>query len=216
MRQPRLRGDIEGIMHAARRAADLTRQLLAFSRRQVVKPEVIDLNDIVQSLVHMLSRVLGQHVRLETSVTSAPALVWADGGALELALLNLTVNARDAMPAGGVLTVTTTVRTLDATSREAHCGARPGRYCCVSVRDTGTGIQADVLEHIFEPFFTTKGIGQGTGLGLASVYGTVKQFEGYVDVQTELGVGTVFDVYLPEALARPPQMESHAMPGTKP
>ncbi|MGH7700016.1 MAG: PAS domain-containing protein, partial [Gemmatimonadales bacterium] len=195
--------DVAEIRKAALRAADLTRQLLAYSRRQVLAPKVLDLNAVVSGLEPMLRRVLGEDVEFATALAPGLGAVRADPGQVEQVLLNLVVNARDAMPEGGRLTLATASVTLDALSGLEHVGAAPGPYVAVAVSDTGTGMPSDVRAHLFEPFFTTKEVGKGTGLGLATVYGIVKQSGGFVTVTTELGRGSTFRVHLPEVEAEP-------------
>ncbi len=190
--------DLENIQSAARSAAALTRQLLAFSRRQVIQPRSVNLNDVVQEMAALLHRVIGEPVTLVTDLAPDLAPIWADPAQLQQVVLNLAVNARDAMPAGGTLTIMTDNVTLDEAYALRH-GIAPvaGAYIRLSVSDTGIGMDAETQARIFEPFFTTKPIGQGTGLGMATVYGVVKQAGGYVWVYSELRRGTVFRIYLP-------------------
>ena len=188
---------VQDIRDAADRASALTRQLLAFSRRQVLAPRRLDLNDIVAGVEKMLRRLIGEHIVLEVTLAGSLPPVKVDPSQLEQALINLALNARDAMPAGGRLEIRTGVVALDERACAGRRDRRPGTYCQLSVRDTGCGIPPDVLEHVFEPFFTTKGVGQGTGLGLSSVYGLVTQSGGFVDVTSEVGVGTTFHIALP-------------------
>ena len=185
------------IVQASERAANLTRQLLAFSRRQVMHTRVLDLNDIVTSLAKMLQRIVGEDVRLQLNLHTRPLQVRADAGMLDQVLLNLVVNARDAMPRGGRLSISTAEKTLTRDEAAAIPDAAPGRYFCLRVADTGTGIAPEILSRIFEPFFTTKEPGKGTGLGLATVFGIVKQHGGSVGVESEIGRGTVFEILLP-------------------
>jgi PAS domain S-box-containing protein len=192
-----LRKNIEGITKAGVRAAGLTRQLLAFSRRQMLQAKVLDLNTIVRELDTMLQRLIGEDIDLMTMLSPSLGQVKADPGQLEQVLLNLVVNARDALPRGGKITIETTHAELDEAYARAHLGVRPGSYVVLAVSDTGIGIDAEIQKCIFDPFFTTKEIGKGTGLGLSTVYGIVKQSEGSISVYSELGQGTTFKVYLP-------------------
>ncbi|HJQ54228.1 MAG TPA: PAS domain S-box protein [Gemmatimonadaceae bacterium] len=189
--------DLKEIQAAADRAAALTRQLLAFSRRQVLQPQVIDLNGLIQNLHSMLRRLLREDIELVTKLAPGLWHVNADPGQLEQVLVNLIVNARDAMPNGGRLTVETNNLDLDDEYAELHAGAPRGPYVVLSVSDTGVGMSPEIQTRIFEPFFTTKAQGEGTGLGLATVYGIVKQSGGYIWVYSEEGKGTMFKVYLP-------------------
>jgi PAS domain S-box-containing protein len=195
--------DVEQIRRASERAATLTRQLLAFSRRQFLQPQVIDVNTLVGNLATMLHRLIGEDVQLELRLDADAGRVSADPGQLEQVVMNLTVNARDAMPQGGRLTLETAPATLDQTFVAAHPGSIAGAHVRLSIHDTGCGMSPDVMSHLFEPFFTTKEPGRGTGLGLSTVYGIVKQHRGYIDVTSEPGRGSSFEVYLPRVEARP-------------
>lgn len=212
----RLRRPAEEITKAAERAAGLTRQLLAFSRRQVLQPKSLDLNAVVGNMVGLFQRLIGEHITVVTTLDPAVRPIKADLVQLEQVLVNLAVNARDAMLQGGTLTLETKAIELDATTAD-RLRRPPGVYARLIVRDTGCGMDENTRTHCFEPFFTTKPVGKGTGLGLATVYGIVQQSEGAIEVDSEPGRGTAFLIYLPlaqhlEHAARPPYDEP--MPGT--
>jgi PAS domain S-box-containing protein len=190
-------GDVGQIQLAAERAAALTRQLLAFARREVVRPQVINVNEVIAGVEEMLRRTIGEHVELVTSLGTGLWPVMADPGQLEQVLVNLAVNARDAMPGGGTLTIDTCNITVDTDAIAKGSPARLGPNVRMQVSDTGTGMPANVAEHAFEPFFTTKSEGAGTGLGLATVYGILAQADGHVRIYSEAGAGTSFSITLP-------------------
>jgi PAS domain S-box-containing protein len=194
--EDRSRGKVEEILQAGERAAGLTQQLLAFSRKQVLQPRVLDLNDRVLDLQKMLRRLIGEDIALEACLSQPLGRVHADPGQIEQVIINLAVNARDAMPRGGSLQLTTANVTLDDAAASA-VGLPPGAYAHLSVADTGCGMTPEVMERIFEPFFTTKGDGKGTGLGLSTVYGIIHQSGGSVTVQSRPGHGATFTIYLP-------------------
>ncbi len=191
-----LRSNLECIQESAERAANLTRQLLAFARRQVIEPRRINLNQLIVNLNKMLHRLIGEDIKLVTQTVSDLGQVRADPGQIEQVLLNLVVNARDAMPDGGTLTIRTANATINEDYARRHL-ATPGKYAMVSVTDTGVGMTEEVKQHIFEPFFTTKEQGKGTGLGLATCFGIIQQSNGHIESESQLGRGTEFRFYLP-------------------
>jgi CheY-like chemotaxis protein len=194
---PELLDSTQAIYLSADRAARLTRQLLMFSRKNVMKSEPLDLRKVVSDLSKMLKRLLGETVTLEFNPPPELPLVQADTGMIEQVIMNLAVNSRDAMPNGGTLTISTSPIEMDDAYVQTHPEARLGAFVCLRVSDTGSGMDSATMARIFEPFFTTKAVGKGTGLGLATVYGIVKQHEGWVEVNSEVGKGTTFSVFFP-------------------
>jgi PAS domain S-box-containing protein len=192
-----LREDVAEMLEASRRAASLTRQLLAFSRRQVIEPRAVNLNELVSESEKMLRRILGEDIDLQTALSPSLGQVKADPTQIEQIILNLTVNARDAMPGGGRLTIETLNLPLNEEYAASNADVAPGEYVVLAVTDTGAGMDEDTIRHVFEPFFTTKPVGQGTGLGLSTVYGIVKQSGGHIEVHSEAAHGTSFKVFLP-------------------
>jgi nitrogen-specific signal transduction histidine kinase/CheY-like chemotaxis protein len=190
-------GDIREIKKAADRAADLTRQLLAFSRKQILQPRIVNLNQVIADMKKMLRRLIGEDVELETNLAPDPGLVLVDPGQIDQVVMNLVVNARDALPRGGKLTISTAQAEITTADVPRYIGSKPGSYVLLEVRDNGLGMSEEVQSHVFEPFFTTKELGKGTGLGLSTVYGIVKQSNGYIWVESALGEGTAFRIYLP-------------------
>jgi two-component system cell cycle sensor histidine kinase/response regulator CckA len=214
----RLRKSVEATRNAAERAAALTMQLLAFSRKQVIEPTVIDLNASVMEIEKMLHRVIGEDIELAIRPQSGLWRVKADAGQLSQVLMNLAINSRDAMPNGGKLVIETANVELDATYGRQHLGAKPGPHVMLAVSDTGIGMDSETLSHIFEPFFTTKETGKGTGLGLSMVYGIVKQSNGYIMAYSEPGRGTTFKIYFPrteESVSLPQKVEEGTPRGTE-
>jgi len=185
------------IERAAARATLLTQQLLTFARKEAIRPEVLSVNDAVREVEQILRRTLVEHIELVTSLADEPRPVLMDEGKLEQVLLNLSINARDAMPGGGTLTIATENFDVDEHAATTPPGISPGRYVRVNVSDTGSGMSDEVKEHAFEPFFTTKRSGEGTGLGLATAYGIVTRAGGEVHIDSQLFVGTTFSVFLP-------------------
>jgi two-component system cell cycle sensor histidine kinase/response regulator CckA len=192
---------LTGIVNAAQRSAKLVRQLLTFSHKQVVDIQPIEITDVLASISEMLPRMLGEHIEVSVSIAPDLPMAQADAGMIEQLLVNLSVNARDAMPRGGKLKIAANAAEFSLADVREHRDARPGRYMRIEVSDTGTGIPPDVLAHIFEPFFTTKPVGKGTGLGLATAYGIARQHDGWLEVDSEVDVGTTFALFLPVAEA---------------
>jgi signal transduction histidine kinase/CheY-like chemotaxis protein len=212
---PPLLEKVEAISKAGDRASSLTRQLLAFSRRQMTQPKVLNLNELLSDMGKMLQRLLREDIELSISTDPTLGLVKADPGQIEQVIMNLVINARDAMPSGGKLALRTANVTVDEDFARQFDGAKPGRYIRLTVSDTGSGMDAETQSHIFEPFFTTKGQGKGTGLGLATVYGIAEQAGGHVTLESAVGRGTTFHLYLPGVEAGIPEgasKETHAAP----
>jgi CheY-like chemotaxis protein len=210
-----LTNPLKQITGAARRAATLTRQLLMFSRKQVLQPKTLDLNAVLRNLSNLLSRLIGEDIAVETDYAAGLPLLEADTGMLEQMIMNLAVNSRDAMPKGGKLLIATSAVEIDAAYVKQHPESRAGRVVRLSVADTGHGMEKATLSRIFEPFFSTKEVGKGTGLGLATVYGIVKQHQGWIEVKSEVGAGTTFDIYLPVS-TNISEAISEAMPAIAP
>lgn len=212
-----LREEVMEIRRAGESAATLTRQLLAFSRKEAVRREVLDLNEVVRGMQKLLHRTIGENIELIVDLAASLPHTKLDPGQLEQVLLNLAVNARDAMPNGGALTIKTFATSMDAEFIAQHPGAYPGDYVCIQVSDSGTGMTDEIKARVFEPFFTTKERGVGTGLGLATVYGVVKQADGYIDLESRVGAGSTFTAYFrataesPESVA--PTAERDSMSG---
>ena len=193
------RADVEEIRREAERAGSVTGQLLAFSRKQLFEPRIFDVNDTITGIARLLSRLLGTDVHIQTRLADTALTVLGDPGQVEQAVINLAVNARDAMPGGGQLVLTTGMETVDEQFARTHVPMPAGSYVVMSVTDTGHGMSRDTQARIFEPFFTTKDVGKGTGLGLSMVYGTLKQIGGFIFVDSEIGRGTTFRLYFPPA-----------------
>jgi PAS domain S-box-containing protein len=211
-----LHADLEEIVRATERASSLTRQLLSFSRKQIFRPQVLDVNTLIRSLENMLHRLIGSDILLELRLAADLTPVRADSGQLEQLLVNLVVNARDAMPKGGRLEIATANQTVTSAEARPFAGLIPGRYAVITVTDTGVGMSDEVRQHLFEPFFTTKEPGRGTGLGLATCYGIVRQHSGYITCRSEPGQGTAFTIYLPQANEAPAATPSPLAPGRLP
>jgi CheY-like chemotaxis protein len=194
-----LRDMVERVQNSGRRAAGLVRQLLAFSRRQMMEPRVVSLNGVVSDMGRMLQRVIGENIELVTVLAPDLWPVKVDPAQIEQVIVNLAINARDALPVGGRLSIETANVVLDADYAASHLQVQAGEYVLLTVSDTGVGMAEHVKARLFEPFFTTKDVGQGTGLGLSFVYGVVKQSGGHIDVCSEEGAGTTFKIYLPRA-----------------
>lgn len=193
----RLRHYIDMVTSSATKASKLTQSLLAFSRKQVIYPEPININEIIEKMHSMIARLIGEDIEVKCRVSEETLVVSADGVQIEQIIMNLANNARDAMPEGGTLVITCEPINVDEQYVETHGFGKPGRYVLITVSDSGTGMDRDTVEHIFEPFFTTKAVGKGTGLGLSVVYGIIKQHNGFINVYSEPGVGTTFKIMLP-------------------
>jgi CheY-like chemotaxis protein len=192
-----LRSYVTQILNSAERAANLTQALLAFSRKQIINPKPVDLNEIIRTLEKLLSRIIGEDIELSVFLTDKDLTVMADPTQIEQVLMNLATNARDAMPDGGSLIIRTDVVHIDYEFLKVHGYGKPRNYALIIVEDTGQGMDDETKERIFEPFFTTKEVGKGTGLGLSMVYGIIRQHDGYINVYSESQKGTVFKIYLP-------------------
>jgi len=210
----RLRAELKEVEKGAHKAADLTRQLLLFSRQQIMQIKPLDLGEVLTDLLKMLRRLLGEHI--EVVLQGEPLALWVDADAsmMQQVVMNLCVNARDAMPKGGRLTLDARHVTLAANTILANTEARVGVFIRLSVTDNGCGMDAATLPRIFEPFFTTKDIGRGTGMGLATVYGIIKQHLGWIEVESQVGVGTSFHIYLPARPTAPDAAASAPLPPT--
>jgi signal transduction histidine kinase/CheY-like chemotaxis protein len=204
----------EEIGASTKRAAGLTRQLLLFSRKETMQLRDLDLNESINELTKMLRRTLGENIQLQFKFAMQPLFIHADAGMMDQVLMNLAVNARDAMPKGGQLVIETSIAEFDEAAAAHSAQVRPGSFVCLSVSDTGCGIPPEILPKIFEPFFTTKDVDKGTGLGLATVFGIIQQHKGWINVYSEVGHGTTLRVYLPR-LARIPN-QKFVVPTTEP
>jgi CheY-like chemotaxis protein len=189
--------DMNEVLTAADRAADLTKRLLVFSRKQIADVKSVNINELIFDLKKLLVRIIRENVEFNLELMDRPLIILADAGEMEQVLINLAANARDAMPEGGRLTISTGLEKIDQEFVEAYGYGKPGKYALITVADTGPGMDAEIQKKIFEPFFTTKGIGEGTGLGLAISYGIIKQHNGYIKVYSEPGQGTDFKIFLP-------------------
>jgi len=191
------KASVEQIVQAGRRARDIVRQLLAFSRKQTIEMKPVDLNKVLTGLEKLLRRTIREDIAIELALAPSLPLIMGDIGQLEQVIMNLAVNAQDPMPDGGILTMETVVTELDEHYATVHQGVKPGVYVMLGISDTGCGMDAETREHIFEPFFTTKETGKGTGLGLSITYGLVKKLGGDINVISEAGKGTTFEITLP-------------------
>jgi CheY-like chemotaxis protein len=194
---PEIFDSAQAVYFASERAAGLTRQLLMFSRKNVMQRKLLDLREVVGNMTKMLKRLLGETITLEFNPPPSLSVVHGDTGMLEQVIMNLSVNARDAMPGGGKLTIGVNPVEIADAYAQIHPESRAGNFVCLRVSDTGVGMDTTIINRIFEPFFTTKEVGKGTGLGLATVYGIVKQHDGWIEVASEIGKGSTFNVFLP-------------------
>jgi PAS domain S-box-containing protein len=215
-KSPELMTDLQEIVHAAESASEMIHQLLAFSRRKPLQPKVLDMNAAVRSMARLLQQFAGESIRVDVELHSEPLAVKCDPTGLEQVLMNLCANARDSMPQGGTLTVSTRRVEADAAFRDIHPAAKASAYAALSIRDTGTGMEPTVAAHVFEPFFTTKQTGKGTGLGLAVVYGLVQQHEGLVHIETAPGQGTTFHLFFPYRQLEPAELAALQAAGDTP
>ncbi len=199
---PQSENPLKQICLASERAGNLIRQLLMFSRKQVMQHRFLDLNEVISNLLQMLQRLLGEHIALEIHPAARLPAIYGDTGMIEQALMNLAVNARDAMPKGGRLIVRTSLKKFENSAKSLNAQAREGEFVCLSVIDSGCGMDDKTLNRVFEPFFTTKEVGKGTGLGLATVYGIVQQHQGWVEVESQVGQGTTFTIFLPATASK--------------
>ena len=206
---PQVEQSIRQVSIAAERATSLTRQLLMFSRKQIMQPQLLDLNDVISNVTKMLRSILGEQITLKRELYSDLPAVHADPGMMEQILVNLAVNARDAIGSSGTVTVKTMVVETDDAYVQNLSTARLGTFACISVTDTGHGMDGETISHIFEPFFTTKEVGRGTGLGLATIYGIVKQHQGWIEVDSEVGRGSTFRVFFPVSTKAPARLDPH-------
>jgi signal transduction histidine kinase len=211
----RLTSYVTQILSAAERAATLTNDLLTFSRKQIINPRPVDLNKLIKEMHKLLSRIIGEDIELSTVLSDKELNTMADSTQIDQVLMNLATNARDAMPKGGNLIISTDYIQLDNGFIRAHGYGKPGHYAILSFEDTGTGIDEKTKKRIFEPFFTTKDVGKGTGLGLAMVYGIIKQHNGYINLYSEPGKGTTFKLYLPLIESKPEDKQHEVSPLAK-
>jgi two-component system cell cycle sensor histidine kinase/response regulator CckA len=209
---PDLLDAAQAVYFAAERAASLTRQLLMFSRKNVMQPRALDLREVVANLSKMLQRLLGETITLQFTPPPEIPMLQGDAGMIEQVVMNLAVNARDAMPKGGALVISVLGAQIDEAYLQTHPEARLGSFVCLRVTDTGCGMDAATIDHIFEPFFTTKEVGKGTGLGLATVYGIVKQHDGWIEVESQPGQGSTFNVFFPGSTKPVPTKASTVAP----